>query len=300
VELDETLSLAEVELRRYEAAAAEVAANEPSVEACALALEDVAALEREEEELLAKLQAVEAERESLRLDLEAQDRDDMELKAREDQYWHSLNAFEAEAEDLHEEIESLKRQTAVAEESLSRLSKTNVCNDTFHIWYSGHLGTINGFRLGRLPGVAVDWAEINAAYGQAALALFSLANRSQFSFRGFKIVPMGSFTKIAVTLDNAGKTTYDLYNENMGLSKLYNKSFDRAQVGFLACMAQFCEHVQKMDKDFRPPYPITLPDKIGPDGGVSICYHFNTEEKWCRALKFMLSNLKLLLFFVCK
>ena len=38
-----------------------------------------------------------------------------------------------------------------AQEELEKLKITNVYNDTFHIWHDGHFGTINNFRLGRLP-----------------------------------------------------------------------------------------------------------------------------------------------------
>jgi hypothetical protein len=51
----------------------------------------------------------------------------------------------------------------------------NVFNATFHIWHVGHFATINGFRLGRLPSVPVEWTEINAAWGQTALLLTCLA-----------------------------------------------------------------------------------------------------------------------------
>jgi hypothetical protein len=36
---------------------------------------------------------------------------------------------------------------------LERLRRTNVFNDAFHIWFDGPFGTVNGFRLGRLPSV---------------------------------------------------------------------------------------------------------------------------------------------------
>lgn len=48
-------------------------------------------------------------------------------------------------------------------------------NDVFHIWHEGPFGTISGFRLGRTPTEAVEWGEINAAWGQAVLLLHTLA-----------------------------------------------------------------------------------------------------------------------------
>jgi beclin 1 len=58
--------------------------------------------------------------------------------------------------------------------------------------HSGPFGTINNFRLGRLPNNPVEWAEINAAWGQAALLLHSLANKMEFTFKRYKIVPYGN------------------------------------------------------------------------------------------------------------
>eukprot|EP00959_Pyramimonas_sp_CCMP1952_P076087 1590125-Pyramimonas_sp.AAC.1 len=36
------------------------------------------------------------------------------------------------------------------------LRRTSVYNDAFHIWHSGPFGTINNFRLGRLPSAPVS------------------------------------------------------------------------------------------------------------------------------------------------
>ncbi len=41
--------------------------------------------------------------------------------------------------------------------------------------HDGPFGTISGFRLGRTPEVAVEWDEINAAWGQAVLLLHTMA-----------------------------------------------------------------------------------------------------------------------------
>ena len=43
----------------------------------------------------------------------------------------------------------------VAQSQLEMLKRTNVLNDAFHIWHDGDFGTINNFRLGRLPNVPV-------------------------------------------------------------------------------------------------------------------------------------------------
>ena len=73
--------------------------------------------------------------------------------------------------NLEYEEQEIDAQLSYAKGQLERLSGLNVLNTTFHIWLQGNFGTINGFRLGRLPHIQVEWNEINAAWGQAALLL---------------------------------------------------------------------------------------------------------------------------------
>lgn len=51
--------------------------------------------------------------------------------------------------------------------------------------HSGQFGTINNFRLGRLPSVPVEWNEINAAWGQTVLLLHALANKMGLKFQRY-------------------------------------------------------------------------------------------------------------------
>lgn len=53
----------------------------------------------------------------------------------------------------------------------------------FFCRHSGQFGTINNFRLGRLPSVPVEWNEINAAWGQTVLLLHALANKMGLKFQ---------------------------------------------------------------------------------------------------------------------
>lgn len=43
----------------------------------------------------------------------------------------------------------------VSQAHLELLKRTNVLNDAFPIWHDGEFGTINNFRLGRLPKIPV-------------------------------------------------------------------------------------------------------------------------------------------------
>lgn len=104
---------------------------------------------------------------------------------------------------------------------LDKIKRTNVFNDTFYIWHDGPFGTINGFRMGKLPtqsvlilcqlalvfflssflpslsfflflmvikkyNTQVDWVEINAGWGQCALLLSTLATKYSFVFTKYQ------------------------------------------------------------------------------------------------------------------
>lgn len=96
-------------------------------------------------------------------------------------------------------IFSLECQVNYSNMQLDKLQRTNVFNATFHIWHKGHFGTINNFRLGRLPSAPVDWSEINAAWGQTALLLSALARKINLTFDKYRLVPYGNHSYIEVT-----------------------------------------------------------------------------------------------------
>lgn len=65
---------------------------------------------------------------------------------------------------------------------------TFIYNSSYHR-HSGQFGTINNFRLGRLPSVPVEWNEINAAWGQTVLLLHALANKMGLKFQRYLQIP---------------------------------------------------------------------------------------------------------------
>lgn len=151
-------------------------------------------------------------------------------------------------------------QLAYTQSQLDKLNKTNVFNATFHIWHSGHFGTINNFRLGRLPTAPVDWSEINAAWGQTALLLSALARKINLTFDKYKVVPYGNHSYIEV-IDE--KTELPLYGSG-GFKFFWDPKFDSAMVAFLDCMQQFRDKVkiEKGDRDFSLPYRMSKSGKI--------------------------------------
>jgi hypothetical protein len=54
------------------------------------------------------------------------------------------------------QLASLRAAYAADSATLDKLERTNVYNDAFCIGHDGVFGTINGLRLGRVPGVPVS------------------------------------------------------------------------------------------------------------------------------------------------
>jgi len=131
-----------------------------------------------------------------------------------------------------DELQAIKQQISVSQQQLERLKRTNVFNDAFHITSDGHFGTINGFRLGRLPSQAVEWGEINAALGQVVLLLHTIAERCNYKFKQYKLIPMGSFSKISRLDDPSAE--HELYqSSDMTLGKLFwYRRFDTVSCGW--------------------------------------------------------------------
>eukprot|EP00161_Ancyromonas_sigmoides_P002966 TRINITY_DN1271_c0_g1_i2.p1 TRINITY_DN1271_c0_g1~~TRINITY_DN1271_c0_g1_i2.p1 ORF type:complete len:424 (+),score=86.04 TRINITY_DN1271_c0_g1_i2:80-1351(+) len=290
---------------------------------------EIAALESEESALLARLSAAENDRISLKSLETALETDEMALKKAETALWEAQNSLENEQNALMEALEAAKKRAAAAGNLLQRLAGTNVFNDTFHIWHQGHFGTINGFRVGRLPQSALsgsnsaqndpktaqngpksaqngpkmpknapkshenapEWPEINAGLGQMALLMHSLARKCDFSYENVKIWPLGSFSRVEFD----GKSG-NLFGE--GGWKLWNSQLDRALVGLLHAVAQLAGHLARRAPELLPPYEMA--PSQAQIGGLSIKLGFGGDEKWTRAVKYLLTNMKFLLFYASK
>jgi len=191
-------------------------------------------------------------------------------------------------EAYYDERDSLINKYNHASDQLERLRKTNVFNDVFRIWHDGPFGTINNLRLGRLPNAPVEWSEINAAWGQALLLLNTLANKMEYKFQNYRLIPNGSFSRIERTTDGR---VLDLFTTGE-IGRFFKSGRSDAMVAFLDCLKQLGVVAESRDKEktFKVPYPIEG-DLIG---GCSIKAQFNDVE-WTRSLKFTLTNLKWLL-----
>lgn len=164
-----------------------------------------------------------------------------ELAVLEQKYWQEYNAFTSHREGFEQERDCVVACCTRLAEQDEQLRNTNVYNDSFFIWHDGSFGTINNFRLGRMPNTQVDWAEINAAWGQIVLLLHTMATQKNFTFTNHQLVPMGSFSKII-----EGGTVLELYGSSSWFS-----TFDRAMIAFLQCLKEFGEYAESTDPTLK-------------------------------------------------
>ncbi|KAG2461051.1 BECN1 protein, partial [Polypterus senegalus] len=257
-------------------------------------LAELKELSTEEEQLIEELEGIECERKRAAEDLTKVRAESERLDLEELQYQKEYSEFKRQQLELDDELKSVDNQMRYAQIQLDRLKKTNVFNATFHIWHSGQFGTINNFRLGRLPSVPVEWNEINAAWGQTVLLLHALANKMGLTFERYHLVPYGNHSYLESLTDKSKELP--LYCSG-GLRFFWDNKFDHAMVAFLDCVQQFKEEVEKGDTGFCLPYRMDvekgkIEDTGGSGGSYSIKTQFNSEEQWTKALKFMLTNLK--------
>ncbi|KAI0746015.1 autophagy protein Apg6-domain-containing protein [Earliella scabrosa] len=248
-------------------------------------------LKEEERLAIEQLKAAERERQQLEEELKSLERDEKALEEEEAEFWRQHNAQMLKAAEQSSQLASLRAAYAADSAVLEKLERTNVYNDAFCIGHDGVFGTINGLRLGRVPGVPVEWAEINAAWGQTLLLLYTIARKLDFTFENYRLVPMGSFSRIEKTTGD--KATYELYGSgDLHFGRLlHNRRFDFAMVAFLDCLKQLMDYVKSQDPQVDFPHQI-VKDKIGE---ASVKQQFSQEEAWTRALRHVLLALKILL-----
>lgn len=255
-------------------------------------------LEIQSEETRRELIEARQEEAAVIAELASLDEEERKLEEEEKAFWDSHVSLSREASELSMQRSSLQASLAHDRAQLTRLQQTNVYNDVFCIGYEDGYGTINGLRLGQLQndsstkGGAVEWTEVNAAWGQTAFLLVTLARKCEFTFQDYKVIPMGSFSTVE-KINGDRKEIYPLYGSSdwqFGL-RLSSRQFDHAMIAFLDCLRQLCEHISTRDSSVKPPHVI-FKDKIG---GSSIR---KSDERWTRALRNVLMTLKLLLSWV--
>ncbi|KAG4989105.1 hypothetical protein JHK85_032088 [Glycine max] len=176
---------------------------------------------------------------------------------------------------LTEERDAILAKIEVSQAHLELLKRTNVLNDAFPISHDGEFGTINNFRLGRLPKIPVEWDEINAAWGQACLLLHTMCQYFRPKFQ-YPLSPFGP------------------------VNLFWSTRYDKAMTLFLACLKDFADFAKSKDQEnnIPPEKCFKLPYKIENDKveNYSITQSFNKQENWTKSLKYTLCNLKWALY----
>ncbi|MCL7039041.1 hypothetical protein MKW94_018118 [Papaver nudicaule] len=253
-------------------------------------------LKIEEEERRLEAAIEETEKQCIVVDAELKD---LKVKSNrfkdlEERYSHEFNNFQFRLTRHQEESDSIFAKTEVIQAHIDSLKLINVFNDAFPISHDGEFGTINNFRLGRLPMIPFEWDEINAAWGQACLLLHTMAQYfwPKFPYRT-KILPMGSYPRIM----DGNNNTYELFGP---VNLFWSTRYDKAMTLFLTCLKEFAEFANSKDQEnyIAPEKCFKLPYKIENDKVVthSITLSFNKQENWTKALKYTLINLKWALF----
>ncbi|KAG0170172.1 autophagy protein 6 [Apophysomyces sp. BC1034] len=245
----------------------------------------------------AELKKVQEEREALARETEELELEMKALDEREEKFWEKCNEYQIRLQTFQNERDSINLKYDYDVKQYERLQKTVVYNDAFSISHDGPFGTINGFRLGRLSSHPVEWSEINAAWGQTLLLLYTVASKLKFQFQTYRLVPMGSFSRVE-KIDGDSVLPYELYGSgDFGLNRMFlNRRFDHAMVAILNCLKQLTDFAEERDRSLRLPYRINK-DKIGE---LSIRLQFNQDELWTKALKYMLTNMKWILAFASR
>nr|XP_023922773.1 beclin-1-like protein isoform X1 [Quercus suber]POE97601.1 beclin-1-like protein [Quercus suber] len=251
-------------------------------------------IEEEERKLEAAIEETEKQNAEVNAELKELELKSGRFKELEERYWHEFNNFQFQLVSHQEERDAVLAKIEVSQAHLELLKRTNVLNDAFPICQEGEFGTINNFRLGRLPKVPVEWDEINAAWGQACLLLHTMCQyfRPKFQYR-IKIIPMGSYPRIMDSNNN----TYELFGP---VNLFWSTRYDKAMTLFVTCLKDFAEfaRLRDMENNIPPDKQFKLPYKIENDkvGTYSITQSFNKQENWTKALKYTLCNLKWALF----
>ncbi|KAK8219872.1 Vacuolar protein sorting-associated protein atg6 [Zalaria obscura] len=289
----------------------------PSEEEQQRARQALAAAKVKEQKALEELEELEATKAALEDEIATLDAEGAALDEEEEAFWSERNAFDLALSKYREERDALQNQLAQDTKLLEQLQRTNVYNDSFCIGHDGWFGTINGLRLGRLPDHPVDWPEINAAWGQTLLLLSVVAEKLDFTFEGYRLLPIGSASKIERLEYPQGASAYeqsrtikpkvtqfDLFcsgDMSLGLG-FFHRGFDNAMVAFLECLRQLGEHVERTSSQaaggalvpgLKMPYKISK-DKIG-EASIKLGSFKQGEDIWTKACKYTLTCCKFLL-----
>ncbi|KAI4303414.1 hypothetical protein MLD38_039048 [Melastoma candidum] len=292
--LDKEVEDVNMDIEAYEACLQRLEGETRDVLSEADFLREKIKIEEEERKLKAAIEETDKQFQEVTAELKELDLKSGRFKELEERYWHEFNNFQFQLMAHQEERDAILAKIEVSQSHLELLKRTSVLNDAFPIGHDGDFGTINNFRLGRLPKIPVEWDEINAAWGQACLLLHTMCQyfRPKFAYR-IKILPMGSYPRMMDLSNN----TYELFGP---VNLFWSTRYDKAMTLYLTCLKDFAEFAYLKDQENNIPAEkcFKLPYRIENDRveNYSITQSFNKHENWTKALKHTLCNLKWALY----
>ncbi|OVA01564.1 Beclin family [Macleaya cordata] len=119
-------------------------------------------IEEEERRLEAAIEETEKQCVEVNAELKELELKSKRFKDMEERYWHEFNNFQFQLTRHQEERDAILAKIEVSQAHLEFLKCTNVLNDAFTIWHDGEFGTINNFRLDRLPKIHVCYVKTSS------------------------------------------------------------------------------------------------------------------------------------------
>ncbi|EJS41428.1 vps30p [Saccharomyces arboricola H-6] len=294
-------------------------------------------LKKEKKKLLEQLLSLETADNDLDEELTHLQEKKVQLENEKLQKLSEQNLMDLNNLQFNKNLQSLKLQYELSLNHLDKLRKINIFNATFKISHSGPFATINGLRLGSIPETVVPWKEINAALGQLILLLATITKNLKIDLVGYKLQPMGSFSKIkkriVSNVENSSSITTNtpedwlilpVYNdENFNLGKIFHKEtkFDKSLETTLEIIILITQQLSTISSSLSSQTLVTnqddcsmnnsnnnnndtaileLPYVMNKDkiNGLSVKLHgANPNLEWTTAMKFLLTNVKWLLAF---
>lgn len=262
--------------------------NRPSKGKIELTLEELETLKQNENELMQQIESEDKLHEELNKEINSLSMEIDELKSKELERCKLQNQLHMENTERLNTIDKLQNEFNSNMDFLDNLRKSNVFDNFFEISTNGQFSTINGLRLGCLSDVKVTWHEINASLGHITLLLSTCLNILDFNLQDYKLIPMGSNSKIEIYKTNK-KLVYQLYSTSeFSLTNLFSHPLDDGMLALLKVIKQIGDYIYTLDTSFILPYEINN-DTIA---NYPIKPSAKSWENWTAACRLLLSNVK--------
>ncbi|OVA05725.1 Beclin family [Macleaya cordata] len=300
--LDKEVEDVNKDIKAYEACLQRLEGETRDVISEADFLREKLKIEEEERRLEAAIEETEKQCVEVNAELKELELKSKRFKDMEERYWHEFNNFQFQFSNLQEERDAILAKIEVSQAHLEFLKRTNVLNDAFTIWHDGEFGTINNFRLGRLPKIHVEWDEINAAWGQACLLLHTMAQyfRPKFPYPFNETTSLSIDCLFNVIVFNARVELFNLVDipskkKCCLILKFIKCQIDPSFVTNLIVHSAYKENHKRGNCVNSKKMTLYLIENDRVEN-YTITQSFNKQENWTKALKYTLCNLKWALY----